>query len=79
MFLALLADGSGKFHNLGHFDTDLLLDDFNQGDVRRPHVADVSYQRPTQSPASGVELAHASGYQVDQNVGVANFLQRFFR
>ena len=78
VLLALLADRTGQFHHLWHFEPDLFLDYFQQRDIGCPHVADVSYQGASQRAASGIELANTAGDQVHQNVGITNFLQCLF-
>ena len=79
MFFALFYDWPGEFDNLRHFEADFLLDDFQEGDVRGAEIADIRYERPAQRTAARSQLADAPGNQVDQNVGIANFLHCFFR
>ena len=71
----------GRFFDvaqLGHFPADFFLDDFQQRDVRGTEAGDVSDQGTADGTAAGIELAHAARDEVDQNVGVANFLQSLF-
>ena len=79
VLLALFSHGPGEFDQFGHFEAHFVFDDFDQGDVGGTEVAHVSHEGTTYSPATGVELAHAPGYQINQNVGVANLLQCLFR
>ena len=55
------------------------LDDFQQRNVsQRAKAGDISDQGTAEGAAAGVELAHTARDEVDQNVGVANFLQGLF-
>ncbi len=81
MLLRFFLGVVGGFFDLGQFrqvPAGLFLDQFRQGDVGRAHVGGVRDERAADGPAAGVELANAPGNKVDQNVGVANFLQCFF-
>jgi len=78
VLLALLGDGPGEHFDLRAVPTDLILDDLAQGDVRRAEVGIVRDERTTHAAATGVQLAHAPGDDVDENVGGANLLQSFF-
>ena len=78
MFLAFLADGARELHYFRHVKSHLVLNDLQQGDVRRPEVADIRHQGPAAGASPGGKLADTAGNQVYQNVGVANFLQCFF-
>ena len=60
---------------LGHIEPDLFLDDFAQSDISSASIANFTDQRPAQSAAAGIQLAHTTRDQVDQNVGVANLHQ----
>ncbi len=78
MLFTFFGDWTGQFDEFGHFEADLLFDNFEQGDISDAQVSDIANERAAQSAAAGVELPDASRNQVDQNVGVANLLQCFF-
>ena len=77
MLLALFADRARQFHQFGHFETNFVLDDFEKRDVRRAHIPRLGDEGPAQSAGAGVELPDTAGNQIDQNVGITNFLQCF--
>ena len=77
MFLAFLGRWPGQLGHFRHFKTDLVLDDFEQGDVGCAEVARLGDQWPAHGARTGVELPDSAGYQVHQNVGISNFLQGF--
>jgi len=79
MLLALLGRGPGELNNLRHFKANFFFDDFEQSDVCRAHISYFGNQRPAHRPGAGVQLANTAGNQVDQNVGITNLLQCFFR
>lgn len=56
MFSALFGGGPNQFRDLGHFETNLFLDDFAQRDIRRPHITGFD-QGTAQRPGPGIELA----------------------
>ena len=74
-FLSLLR--SGQFFRVRgeRFPAHFVLHEFEQGDVGGAHVPRGFNQRPAAGAAGGVELPDAPRDQVNQNVGVANFLQ----
>jgi hypothetical protein len=78
MPLAFFGDRAGQFHELRHFEAHLVFDDFDQREVGGAEVAGVGHERAAQLAGAGIELADAPGNQIDQNVGVANFLQCLF-
>jgi hypothetical protein len=81
MFLRALLAVVGRlfcFSQFRHFKAHLLFDDFGKCDVRRSHVGGVGDQWTAGRAAARIELAHTTGDEVYQNVGVANFLQCFF-
>ena len=78
MLFTFFGDWTGQFDEFGHFEADLLFDNFEQSDVSDAEVSDIANERAAQCAAAGVELADTSRNQVDQNVGVANLLQCFF-
>lgn len=59
--------------------TNLVLHNFQQCNVSNPEVPRIRYERTAHRAGAGIELAHAAGNEVDQNVGIANLLQCFFR
>jgi hypothetical protein len=79
LFGALLGRWAAQFDEFRHFEADFFLDDFEQGDVRDAQVRAGVNEGTAHGACAGVELADAPGYEVDQNVGVANLLQSFFR
>ena len=78
MLLALLADRTGQFYELWHFESDLFLNNFQQGDIGSTHIADIGYQGASHCATAHIELADTAGDQVHQNVGITNFLQCLF-
>lgn len=77
VFAPLLGLGPGQFDQFGHFPAQLFLEDFAQGNVRRPEIGGVGDQGPAQAAAPRVQLAHATGHEIDEHVGVANLFQGF--
>ena len=77
MLLALLGGGAGQFDELRHVEPDLLFDDLEERDVRCAHIPGFRDQRTAQAAGAGIELAHAARDEIDQNVGIANFLESF--
>jgi len=80
MALALFAAVSGTLDvgKFRHIETDFVVHDFEQRDVRRTEAGDVSDERAVHAAAAGIELAHAARDKIDQNVGVANLLLGLF-
>ncbi len=78
MLLALLGYRPGQFRHFRHFEPDFVLDDFEQGNIGGTEVARVRHERAAERARTGIELSHPSGDQIDQNVGIANFLQSLF-
>ena len=68
----------GNAISRGNPEAEFVLDDFAQRDVRRAQVVGVRNQRPAHTAAAGVELADTPGYDVDENVRVANLLHCLF-
>jgi len=79
MLLALFGCWPGQFDNLRHFKANFLFDDLKEGNISRAKVSHLGNQRPAHGSGAGVKLANTAGNQVDQNVGIANLLQCFFR
>jgi len=77
MLLALFSCRPGQFGDFGHFKADFILNDFQKRDIRRAQMPRILDQRAAQGPRTGVQLPHTARDQVNQNVGVANFLQCF--
>lgn len=67
-FFLLLLLGGGR-HGIIHF----AVDDFKQGDIGPAHVGGFIDQGV--AAAAVRQLPHAPGYEVHQNVGVADFRQ----
>ena len=63
---------------LENFVVHLTLDDFEERDVRGAQAGGFGDERTAARAAGASELPDAPGNQVDQNVGVANFLESFF-
>jgi hypothetical protein len=80
VLLALFGIPAGllDFRHLRQFPADLLIDDLEQRDIRRPKAGRVSDKGPTAGATPGIQLPDAPGDEVYQNVGVANLLQCFF-
>ena len=78
MLLALLGSGPDQFGNFGHFEPDLLIDDFHERDIGGTVIAGLD-ERPAHCAGAGIKLAHAARNEVNQNVGIPNFLQCFLR
>jgi hypothetical protein len=57
MFPALLGHRPGQFDQFGHFESDFLLDDFQERDIRCAHIPDIGDERPANASGSRVELA----------------------
>jgi len=66
------------FGKLGHFPAKFFLDDFAERDIRGAEIGDIGDEGSADGAGAGIELANAAGDEVDQNVGVANFLEGFF-
>jgi hypothetical protein len=79
MLLSLLGGRPGQLNDLRHFKAHFIFDDLEEGDVGGAEISDLGNQRPAQASRPGVKLADTAGNQVDQNVGIANLLQCFFR
>ena len=60
----------------GHLPAHLAFDKFLEGNIRRAQPGGVAQQRPAAGAPGGIELAHAPGHQIDEDVGIANFRQR---
>ena len=75
MLLALFCRWPRQFRDFGHFKPDFFLDNLEQCDIGRAQVTGGFHQRPAQGARAGIELPHSARNQVNQNVGVANFLQ----
>lgn len=78
VLLALLRGWPDEFGHFGHVETHLLFNDLGQRDIRGAHLTGFD-QRTAQAASARIELADPAGNEVDQNVGVANFLQCFLR
>src|SRR6266498_5354194 len=86
--LALTGNGGGALASLAflggrvdqlqffrHLPAHLLLDDFLQGNIRGAQVCRFDQQWPAEVASAGVKLAHASGHQVDEHIGIAHLGQ----
>ena len=67
-----------QFDQLWHLEADLLLDDLEQRNIGRSQISGIRHERTAQGAGARGELADAARNEVDQNVGIANFLQGFF-
>ena len=76
VLFSLLPHRPDQFSDFRHFKANFLLDNFGQSDIGGTHVAGLD-QGAAHCARAGVELADAPRNQVDQNVGIANFLQCF--
>ena len=75
MLLAFLGGGAHQFHRFRQFPADFLLQDLPKSNVRCTQLPGVRNQWPAQAAATGIELAHPARNQIDQDVGIADFLQ----
>lgn len=78
MLLPLFGGWSGQFDKFGHFEPDFFFNDFAQGNICGSQISNFRYQWTTQAASTGIELSDSTRNEVDQNVGVTNFLQSFF-
>ena len=78
MLLALLGHRACQLRYLRHLEPDLVFDNLQQGNIGRSQVARVRHQWSAQRARTGIQLPYTPGDQIDQNVGVANFLQSLF-
>ena len=60
MLFALLGRRTRQFDDLGHFETDLFLDDFEQRDICRAEIADFRNQWPAHRSRARIELANTA-------------------
>ena len=77
MLIALLGRRPRQLYELRHLESDLFLNTLQQRDIGGPQVTRLGHQRPAQRARTGIKLPHAARNQINQNVGVANFLQCF--
>jgi len=75
---AVLSRWPSEFNELRQVESDFVLDDFTQRDIRGAKAGDVRHQRPAGASAATVQLPDASGNQVDQDVRIRDLLQSFF-
>ena len=75
MLLPLLGGRPGQLGYLGHFKPDFFFDDLQERNIGGSQVRRRIHQRPAQGARARVKLAYPTGDQINQNVGIANFLQ----
>jgi len=78
VFLSLLGDRPGQFHQFRHFKANFFFDNFCQRNIGGAHIADLSDQGSSERARCRIKLADAPREQINQNVGVSNLLQCLF-
>lgn len=75
--LAVLSRGPCEGGQRRHFEAHLAFDDFTQGDIGRAESPGFGYQRPASAAAARVQLADATGNQVNEGLGIGDPGQSF--
>ena len=78
MLLPFFGHRPCEFDEFRHFKANFFFDNFEQGDIGSPQVSDITDEGTAHGSATRVELADTPRNEVDQNVGIANFLQCLF-